>query len=63
MLFEGAARCQGVSDQLDQSVGLDPGQAIEGELCWQVPEEDLAELKLAIEAGPVDGTVFVDLGS
>ena len=62
VLFDSAARCQGLTEQLDQNVGLEPGQAIEGELCWEIPEGDLAELKLAIEAGPVEGMVFVDLG-
>ncbi len=62
VLFGDEARCPGVGEQLDQSVDLEPGQAIEGELCWQIPEADLDDLKLSIEAGPVDGMVFVDLG-
>ncbi|MGI9611772.1 MAG: hypothetical protein ACR2QO_02600 [Acidimicrobiales bacterium] len=62
VLFNSADRCQGLTEQLDQNVGLEPGQAIEGELCWEIPEGDLADLKLVIEAGPVEGTVFVDLG-
>jgi hypothetical protein len=61
-LFDTANACRGMSDPLDQTVSLEPGQAVEGDLCWRIPEADLDDLKLAIEAGPVEGIVFVDLG-
>ena len=61
-LFDAETSCTGVTDELDRTVGLEPGQAIEGDLCWEIPEGDLEDLKLAIEARPVEGMVFVDLG-
>ncbi len=58
--FDQGDACR-TSETLDLAASLEPGQAVEGNVCWEVPTADLADLKLAVEAGPVDGIVFMDL--
>lgn len=50
-----------VTEPLDTQVELAPGQALEGELCWQLPPSELDSMRLAVQAAPVDGAVFLAL--
>jgi len=60
-LFGTAHGCAGVDDELVLSAALEPGQAVEGNICWRIPSSDLPDLKLAVEARPVEGIVFMNL--
>jgi hypothetical protein len=53
--------CSGLSDGLDLGAALQPSESVEGSLCWRIPSEELAGLKLAVQAGPAEGTVFMQL--
>jgi hypothetical protein len=53
--------CPATAEGLNLAASLQPGEAVEGDLCWQVPAGELAELKLAVEAGPAEGTVHLAL--
>lgn len=54
-------RCVAASDQLILDAELEPSESVEGNLCWEISAADLSDLKLAIEAGPADGTVHLSL--
>jgi hypothetical protein len=53
--------CPSLSDGLDVGAALQPSESVEGDLCWQVPGGELGDLKLAVQAGPAEGTVFMQL--
>jgi hypothetical protein len=56
-----ANACPSVADPIDLTASLQPGQQVEGNVCWRIPASELADLKLAIEVGEVDGTVHISL--
>ena len=53
--------CPTVPEPLDLTASLQPAESIEGNICWRVPAAELAQLRLAVEARLVDGTVFLAL--
>lgn len=60
-LFEADATCSTIDDQLVLGSTFEIGDEVVGNLCWEIPGGDLAGLKLAIEAAPVQGVVFLGL--
>ena len=40
---------------------LEAGQAVEGWICWPVPDDELTDLLVAVEALPADGVLYMSL--
>ncbi len=52
--------CATPDDRLQRGE-LQPGQAVEGWICWPVPQDEAASLILAVEATPADGVLYMAL--
>jgi hypothetical protein len=55
-----AAGCGSPEGRLPTDI-LDPGQAVEGWVCWPVPTDEVASLVMAVEAAPADGVLYMSL--
>lgn len=55
--------CGALPDVLATTSELTPGSSISGNICWSVPESDLASLKLVVQAEGVSGAIYVDLNN
>jgi hypothetical protein len=53
--------CPAVTEPLDLAGSLNQLEAVEGNVCWRIPAEELSSLNLAVEAGPAAGTVHLSL--
>jgi len=61
-VFDAAAACP-AGIPLDEAAQVEVLASAEGELCWRVPQAELATLKLAVEAEAADGTVHMELNA
>jgi hypothetical protein len=52
--------CATPNDRLSRTE-LEAGQAVEGWICWPVPDDEAASLVLAVEAIPADGVLYMEL--
>ncbi|MEZ5407828.1 MAG: hypothetical protein R2761_07375 [Acidimicrobiales bacterium] len=59
-VFDGGASCPAASP-LDEAAQVEVLDSAEGDLCWRIPQGELATLKLAVEAEAADGTVHMEL--
>lgn len=55
--------CGSVPEQLDLTASLQPGDSIEGHVCWEVPASELASLKLLVQVLDAQGVVYIDVNN
>lgn len=55
--------CGSVPEQLDFTASLQPGDSIEGHVCWEVPASELASLKLLVQVLDAQGVVYIDVNN
>lgn len=60
--FDAAAACPAAAP-LDEAAQVTVLDSAEGDLCWRIPQGELATLKLAVEAEAADGTVHMELNA
>lgn len=53
--------CPASADDLNYQASVALGSSVEGTVCWAVPADDLAGLKLGIESSKVQGRVHIQL--
>lgn len=61
-VFDAAAACPAAAP-LDEGAQVKVLDSAEGDLCWRIPQGELATLKLAVEAEAADGTVHMELNA
>ncbi len=60
--FDAAVACPAAAP-LDEAAQVKVLDSAEGDLCWRIPQGELATLKLAVEAEAADGTVHMELNA
>lgn len=61
-VFDAAVACPAAAP-LDEAAQVKVLDSAEGDLCWRIPQGELATLKLAVEAEAADGTVHMELNA
>ncbi len=61
-VFDAAVACPAAAP-LDEAAQVTVLDSAEGDLCWRIPQGELATLKLAVEAEAADGTVHMELNA
>jgi hypothetical protein len=65
VVYNTSANCGVIPDQLDEFRDVFPGGTVEGNLCWEVADEDAESLVLLVDqfALSSEGTVFASAGT